>query len=156
MIIKDIHNRWGNVKAKYSHLPVPDKPGELVSIPSNPDDLIDEELDRCLISFGSWRGYVSYQLSFIEAQLVIFEEVYALRLGAKVAELEENAPKKMLKESLQGKAIMENEDLMELQMQVSKLRTEKTLLTKQFIFYDGQFETISRIITRRGQEKVRV
>ena len=50
---------------------------------------------------------------------------------------------------------MSNPDLQDIQTESVNLKAEKTLLEGKFNFMDGQFETISRVITRRGQERQR-
>ena len=155
MKISEVRNRWETIKSKYTYFETPATPEAVVTIPSNPDDLIDTELDRCLVSFGSWRSYITAQLASVESELSILEEAFQIRLGEQIAELESSAPKKMLKESLHGKAVMENTEIRELFLAVSDLRAEKMLLLRQYSFFDGQFETISRVVTRRGQDRVR-
>ena len=155
MKISLLNERWEKVKNKYAHFPEPAAPEELVTIPSNPDDLHDMELDRCLMSFGAWRGYVAYKLAAIESRLSLIEEAYSIRLGNRMAELESQAPKKMLKESLIGRAVQEDPELTEMQLEIAQLRSEKTLLNRQFDFFNGSFETVSRVVTRRSWERNR-
>ena len=155
MRVGDVKNNWRNIKNKYSFLPSPNQPEDIIDIPTNPDDLRDEELDRCLLLYGAWRGYIASQLAEVSAQLSLAEAAYSLRLGSIMVEMERSAKKKLLKESLIGDAVASNPDLQELQQEVSTLRSEKLLLDGNFSFLDGQFETISRVITRRGQERIR-
>ena len=148
MKIRDsIEKRWDNIKNIHSYISEPTAPEELVDIPTNPDDLIDTELDRCLLSFGSWRSFIIAKLSTVEAHLNLLEESFQIQLGAHIAALEEAAPKKMLKESLHGKAVTENEELYELHNEIAALRSEKILLSRQFDFFNGQFEVMSRVVT---------
>ena len=156
MRIRDsVEHNWSRIKNIHSYIPEPNVPENLVDIPSNPDDLIDVELDRCLLSFGSWRSYIISKLAMVESHLNLLEEAFQIQLGAQIAAYEESAPKKMLKESLHGKAVTENKELLELHSEISILRSEKILLSKQFDFFNGNFETISRIVTRRGNDRVR-
>lgn len=155
MRIGDVRKAWRSIGTKYQALPTPNEPEKMVDIPQNPDDLVDSELDRCLLSFGAWRGYVSSRLAEVSAQLSLLESAYSIRLGNIMADMERKAKKKMLKESLIGEAVSSDEELTELQKEVTEMKAEKLLLEGKFSFYDGQFETISRVITRRGQEKQR-
>ena len=72
-----------------------------------------------------------------------------------MGELEANAPKKMLKESLVGKAVTGDPELQEMQEEIAILRSEKILLMHRFDFFNGAFETISRVITRKSWERNR-
>lgn len=155
MKIKVLNERWEKIRSKYAYFPEPAAPESLVEIPSNPDDLHDAELDRCLISFGSWRGYAASKLANVEARLSLLESAYSIKLGNSMAILEANAPKKMLKESLIGRAVQEDEDLSMMQFEIAELQSEKTLLSRQYDLFNGQFEVISRVVTRRGWERSR-
>ena len=114
------------------------------------------QLDDWLLRLGAWRGYVSSKLAEVESKFSLYEEGFELLLGKKTAILETEAKKKLLKESLHGKAISEDEELAQYKLEVAELRAERQLLKGKFDFFDKQFEVISRVITRRGQERNRL
>ena len=145
------------IAKRYQTIPSPAEPTSLQNFdfPTNADDLSDEELDNWLLRLGAWRGYISSKLADVDSQLSLIEETYELFLGIKTAQLERDAKKKLLKESLHGQAVLEDEELSQLKLETVTLRSEKQLLKGKFEFFDKQFEVISRVITRRGQEKLR-
>ena len=49
----------------------------------------------------------------------------------------------------------EHPDLVNLNKKVMVIRAELKVLKGRLSLYDAQFETISRVITRRGQERQR-
>ena len=155
MRIGKLNEQWESIKNRYTHFPEPAMPEPMVTIPSNPDDLHDMELDRCLLSFGAWRGYTASKLALVDARLTLLEDAYHIRLGDRMADLEAKAPKKMLKESLIGKAVKEDEELSSMQFELAALRSEKTLLSRQYDLFNGQFEVVSRVVTRRSWERKR-
>ena len=155
MKVGDVRRKWRSIKEKYQALPAAKAPDSVIDIPTNPDDLRDDELDRCILSYGAWRGYVSSKLAEVSAQLSLVESAYSIGLGNIMAEMERTAKKKLLKESLIGNAVANNDFLQELQNEMSDLRAEKQLLDGKFNFFNGQFETISRVITRRSWERMR-
>ena len=155
MKVGEIRRKWKTIKNRYQALPIPVAPDSVVDIPTNPDDLRDDELDRCILSYGAWRGYISSRLAEVSAQLSLVESAYSIGLGNRMADMERKAKKKMLKESLIGEAVSSDGALQELQIEMTELKAEKLLLEGKFNFFDGQFETISRVITRRGQERFR-
>ena len=59
----------------------------------------------------------------------------------------------MLKESLKGLALGEDEKLQDLKLRVIEINGELKILKGRFSLYESQFETISRLVTRRGQER---
>ena len=77
----------GYYKLGYEALPNPNQPDDMVDIPSNPDDLRDDELDKCLLSFGAWRGYISSRLAEVSAQLSLMDSAYSLKLGSIMADM---------------------------------------------------------------------
>lgn len=142
---------------RYKKLPDANEPEYLgnFDFPTNADGLSDVELDDWLLLLGAWRGYVASKLAEVDSQFSLYEEGFELLLGKKTAILEYEAKKKLLKESLHGKAISEDEELAQFKLEVAELRAERQLLKGKFDFFDKQFEVISRIITRRGQERIR-
>ena len=157
MRVGDYKDKATALLEKYQNLPAMNAPkGEQdFDFPTNADDLPDETLDTWLVLLGGWRGWVGYTLSEVDAQIVLLEEVYSIRLGKATAAIEKTAAKKMLKESLHGQAIDEDKELAALKLEVTGLQAERVLLRGRFDFYDKLFETISRVITRRGQERIR-
>ena len=157
MRIGDYKDKATELLERYQNLPVMNAPqdGQNFDFPTNSDALPDEELDSWLVLLGGWRGWVGYTLSDVDAQLVLLEEAYTIRLGRATAAIEYKAAKKLLKESLHGQAVDEDEELASLKLTVTGLQAERTLLRGRFDFYDKLFETVSRVITRRGQERIR-
>ena len=91
----------------------------------------------------------------MEGELTLMEEGFALVMSSKSADMEAVATKRILKESLRGMVLNENPDLVNLNKKVMVSRAELKVLKGRLSLYDAQFETISRVITRRGQERQR-
>jgi len=152
--IGDVRRDLSTVFNKYPALMDIVEPSvEMVDIPGNPDDLFDEELDRCLLSFGAWRGYYSALLANIEAELSMYENAYTIRLGQVMGRLDREMKRKVVKEILIGLSIEEDEELKDFQDKVSELKAERIILKGRYDYFHSQFETVSRVITRRGQER---
>ena len=141
--------------AKY---PNPQRPngGTSYSFPSNADNLSDSQMDDWLLFLGSWRGYIGYQISRLEGQLVILSEGFDLMLSTRIAGLEAESSKRVLKDSLKGQAVLEDEELQNLKIRIIDLTAESKLLKGRLSLYESQFETLSRVVTRRGHERMRL
>lgn len=157
MRIGDYKDRATKLLERYQSLPVMNMPegGQNFDFPTNSEGLPDEELDSWLVLLGGWRGWVGYTLAEVDSQIVLLDEAFSITLGKATAVLEYEAPKKLLKESLHGQAVSDNEELAALKLELTTLQAERTLLRGRFDFYDKLFETVSRVITRRGQERIR-
>ena len=77
-------------------------------------------------------------------------------LSIKIAELEKQSDKRLLKDSLKGLALAEDDQLENLRVRVIGLSAELKLLKGKLSLYDSQFDTISRVVTRRGQERFKI
>ena len=141
--------------AKY---PNPQRPngGTSYAFPSNADSLSDSQMDDWLLFLGSWRGYIGYQISKLEGKLVILSEGFDLMLSTRIAGLEAESSKRVLKDSLKGQAVLEDEELQNLKINIIDLTAETKLLKGRLSLYDSQFETLSRVVTRRGHERMRL
>jgi len=138
-----------------SMYPIPEKPntGDSYSFPSNADNLSDYQIDNWLAFFGVWKGRMNYEISGIEGKLYVLEQGYELVLSTKIAALEADSPKKLLKDSLKGQAILEDSQLQELKITIIEMNGQLRILRGRLSLYESQFDTISRLITRRGQER---
>ena len=138
--------------------PSPERPssGEAYSFPANADNLSDSQIDSWLAFFGAWRGYMNYEISKVDGELYILEQGYKLVLSTKVATLEADSPKKLLKDSLEGQAILEDEQLQRLKIRIIEMTGHLKILRGRLSLYDSQFETLSRLITHRGQERLKM
>ena len=141
--------------AKY---PMPQRPngGTSYTFPSNSDNLSDAQMDDWLLFLGSWRGYIAYQISKLESQLFVLSEGFDLMLSTRIAGLEAESSKRLLKDSLKGQAVLEDEELQNLKIRIIDLSAESRLLKGRLSLYESQFETLSRVITRRGHERMRL
>ena len=147
----DLHN----IDLQY---PVPERPegGHSYKFPINADRLSDVEIENWLLFFGSWRGYLGYQISRLDGEHTILSEGYDVMLSAKIADLEKQSDKRLLKDSLKGLALAEDDQLESLRVRVIGLSAELKLLKGRLSLYESQFETISRLVTRRGQERFKI
>ena len=141
--------------AKY---PTPQRPvgGISYTFPSNADNLSDSQMDDWLLFLGAWRGYMGYQISKLEGTLVILSEGFDLMMSTRVAGLEAESSKRLLKDSLKGQAVLEDEELQNLKIRIIDLTAESKLLKGRLSLYESQFETLSRVVTRRGHERMRL
>jgi hypothetical protein len=138
--------------------PVPERPegNHHYTFPINADRLTDVEIDNWLLFLGAWRSYLNYQISRLDGEHSILSEGYDLLLSAKVAILERESEKRLLKDSLKGQALAEDDELQQLKIRTIELNGELKLLKGRLSLYDSQFETISRLVTRRGQERFKI
>ncbi len=125
------------------------------NFPSNADNLSDEQLENWLVFFGSWRGYTINRIAELEAEIGLLSEGYDLIMVTKTSDLEISSTKKLLKETLKGIVLNENSDLYKLHKKLMISRSDLKILKGRLSLYDVQFEAISRVITRRGQERQR-
>ena len=144
-----------NVDSRY---PVPERPegNHHYTFPINADRLTDIEIDNWLLFLGAWRSYLNYQISRLDGEHSILSEGYDLLLSSKVAILEKESEKRLLKDSLKGQALAEDDQLQQLKIRTIELNGELKLLKGRLSLYDSQFETISRVVTRRGQERFKI
>ena len=138
--------------------PVPERPegNHHYTFPINADRLTDVEIDNWLLFLGVWRSYLNYQISRLDGEHSILSEGYDLLLSSKIAVLEKESEKRLLKDSLKGQALAEDDQLQQLKIRTIELNGELKLLKGRLSLYDSQFETISRVITRRGQERFKI
>jgi hypothetical protein len=138
--------------------PVPERPegNHHYTFPINADRLTDIEIDNWLLFLGAWRSYLNYQISRLDGEHSILSEGYDLLLSSKIAVLEKESEKRLLKDSLKGQALAEDDQLQQLKIRTIELNGELKLLKGRLSLYDSQFETISRVITRRGQERFKI
>ena len=138
--------------------PVPERPegNHHYTFPINADRLTDIEIDNWLLFLGAWRSYLNYQISRLDGEHSILSEGYDLLLSSKVAILEKESEKRLLKDSLKGQALAEDDQLQQLKIRTIELNGELKLLKGRLSLYDSQFETISRVVTRRGQERFKI
>jgi len=129
--------------------------GDSYEFPNNADNLSDEQLDSWLMFFGAWRGYIINRIAQMDGEASLLSEGFDLMMASKSADLEAVATKRLLKESLRGTILNENPDLLTLGKKVMVAKAELRILKGRLSLYDVQFEAISRVITRRGQERQR-
>ncbi len=144
-----------NVDIQY---PVPERPegNHHYTFPINADRLTDVEIDNWLLFLGAWRSYLNYQISRLDGEHSVLSEGYDLLLSSKVAVLEKESEKRLLKDSLKGQALAEDDQLQQLKIRTIGLNGELKLLKGRLSLYDSQFDTISRVVTRRGQERFKI
>jgi len=142
----------------YSNLPSPMEPnwGGEFSFPVVADNLTDNELDNWMLRLGAWRGYVASQLSELESRLSIIDSAFELKVGTAMSAVELPSDRRTVKEIVRSLAITGDEELLEIQGEIFTLKATIKLLRGKLDFYTTQFETISRVVSRRGQERARL
>jgi hypothetical protein len=141
---------------KYGNIPSPSDDNSLsgvFTLPTNAESLSDIELETYLLQFGGWRSWITSQLAVLSSEILVVEETFDLQLGAGMAKFEIESKKKILKESLRSKTIEESAELRDLWNQLLGLRSEKEFLQKKFDLFNGLFEMISRIVSRRASDR---
>ena len=78
-----------------------------------------------------------------------------MKVGAAMSTVDLPSDRRTVKEIVRSLAIMGNAELTTLWDEILKLKGEIKILQKKYEFYTQQFETISRVVSRRGQERVR-
>ena len=144
-----------NVDIQY---PIPERPegNHHYTFPINADRLTDVEIDSWLLFLGAWRSHLAYQIARLEGEQSVLTEGFDLLLSSKVAALEKEAEKRLLKDSLKGQALIEDDQLQQLKVRTIEINGELKILKGRHSLYDSQFETISRVVTRRGQERFKI
>ena len=157
MNLNKLQSKAKEISQGPENFPSPSQPmdGESYEFPNNADNLTDEKLDSWLMFFGAWRGFTINKLAQMEGEMSLMEEGFSLVMLSKSADMEATATKKLLKDSIKGMVLNENPDLTNLSKKIMVLRSELKILKGRLSLYDAQFETISRVITRRGQERQR-
>ena len=108
-----------------------------------------------VVIFRRLESYTSYRVGQLEAELSVLTEGFDVMLQTQGAELEETSTKRLLKDSIKGKVLNDDPSLQTLKMRIAVKQGQLKILRGRYYMYDQQFETISRIVTRRGQERVR-
>ena len=126
-----------NVDIQY---PVPERPdgNHHYTFPINADRLTDVEIDNWLLFLGAWRSYLNYQISRLDGEHSVLSEGYDLLLSSKVAVLEQESEKRLLKDSLKGQALAEDDQLQQLKVRTIELSGELKLLKGRLSLYDSQ------------------
>ena len=139
--------------------PKPNPPmlnGATYDFPTNADLLSESELDNWLAFLGAWKSYTSYKMGQLETEIFVLSEGYDLLFAMKSAEHEQSSNRRMLKESLKGQILSTEPEIAELAEKLIFSNGELKILKGRYSLYDNQFDTISRIVTRRGQERMRL
>ena len=146
-----------SISNKYKEFPEPLEPewGENFSFPVDADNLSDTELDTWMLRLGAWRGYVSALASTLEGQLAVVEPAFEMKVGTAMSTVDLPSDRRTVKEIVRSLAIIGSVELTELWNELLRLKGEVKILQKKYEYYTQQFETISRVVSRRGQEKVR-
>ena len=144
-----------NVDMQY---PVPERPegNHHYTFPINADRLTDMEIDGWLLFLGAWRSHLAYQIARLEGEQSVLTEGFDLLMSSKVDTLEKESEKRLLKDSLKGQALAEDDQLQQLRVRTIEINGELKILKGRHSLYDSQFETISRVVTRRGQERFKI
>jgi len=147
-----------SISSKYKEFPTPLEPewGESFSFPVDADSLGDTELDTWMLRLGAWRGYVSALASTLEGQLAVIEPAFEMKVGAAMSTVDLPSDRRMVKEIVRSLAIIGSVELTEIWDELLRLKGEVKILQKKYEYYTQQFETISRVVSRRGQEKMRL
>jgi len=146
-----------SVSNKYKEFPAPLEPewGESFSFPVDADSLSDSALDTWMLRLGAWRGYVSALASTLEGQLAVIEPAFDMKVGVAMSTVDLPSDRRTVKEIVRSLAIIGSMELTELWDELLRLKGEVKILQKKYEYYTQQFETISRVVSRRGQEKMR-
>ena len=144
-----------NVDMQY---PVPERPegNHHYTFPINADRLTDMEIDGWLLFLGAWRSHLAYQIARLEGEQSVLTEGFDLLMSSKVATLEKESEQRLLKDSLKGQALADDDQLQQLRVRTIEINGELKILKGRHSLYDSQFETISRVVTRRGQERFKI
>ena len=144
-----------NVDMQY---PVPERPegNHHYTFPINADRLTDMEIDGWLLFLGAWRSHLAYQIARLEGEQSVLTEGFDLLMSSKVATLEKESEKRLLKDSLKGQALADDDQLQQLRVRTIEINGELKILKGRHSLYDSQFEPISRVVPRRGQERFKI
>jgi len=155
--VKSLISKSKKLHSSYSEFPIVAMPQDegVYEFPQNADNLSDEMLDTWLVKLGAWRGYAINKIAGSEGEIGLLSEGYELMLLSKMADLEITSTRKLLKDTIKGMVLNENPDLLNLTKKVMVLKGELKILKGRLSLYDTHFEAISRVITRRGQERQR-
>lgn len=150
-------NLTTEIMNKYASFPEPKEPewGEDFAFPVDAESLTDTELDTWMLRLGAWRGYVSSIASSLEGQLAVIDPAFEMKVGIAMSVVDLPSDRRTVKEIVRSLAIAGSTELTELWGEILRLKGEIKLLQRKYDFYTQQFETISRVVSRRGQERIR-
>ncbi len=126
---------------------------ELLDI-NNFAECSNDELEKLLIQYGAFRGYIESQLSFVGSKKGVLEATFEEMLNKATYLLSlEESEKRKTKELLRGEAIDKNPQLKKIRQDLIECEGLYTRINGLAISYKILWETVSRIISLRALEK---
>jgi hypothetical protein len=116
------------------------------------NSLTDKELGGLLFKYGALKGYIMWLLFTAEIEYNNVHKAFTILHGEAIHKLEVESEKKRLKEGLEAIAIRSDEDLKKLYKRDMKLENKVKGYRYLLDIYSSHWDTVSREITRRGDE----
>jgi len=142
-------------RIKNTGLPWPAPPkgyAEEYEFPLDPTELPTEEISRLLAQYAAWAGYATRLLAFVDAELTLLRQRVELAVTAKMAELEDQAGKRSLKDALRARAINEDPVLLSATQILAEKEAEAIILRAQKEIYEKHYFAMSRELSRRSDQ----
>jgi len=141
------------IKLKVPEISKPKENEELLDI-SNYSECSNDELEKLLIQYGAFRGYLESQLSFIGSKKGVLEATFEEMLNKAIYLLsKEESEKRRTKEVLKGEALDKNSQLKKIRQDLIECEGLYTRINGLTISYKILWETVSRIISLRALER---
>ncbi len=131
--------------------PLEEKPK--LSIDRFPEDITLIPSDQVGFLMGqleAWRSYIASQLMVVLAKHGIVKNSFELGLGKSLFKMEEELPKRRLKEGLISHIITNSEELRKAKIMLIEFEAKIMILEKAYELYSNKISTLSREITRRS------
>ena len=141
------------IKLRIPEISKPKENEELLDI-SNYSECSNDELEKLLIQYGAFRGYLESQLSFIGSKKGVLEATFEEMLNKAIYLLsKEESEKRRTKEVLKGEALDKNSQLKKIRQDLIECEGLYTRINGLTISYKILWETVSRIISLRALER---
>ena len=141
------------IKLRIPEISKPKENEELLDI-SNYSECSNDELEKLLIQYGAFRGYLESQLSFIGSKKGVLEATFEEMLNKAIYLLsQEESEKRRTKEVLKGEALDKNSQLKKIRQDLIECEGLYTRINGLTISYKILWETVSRIISLRALER---
>jgi hypothetical protein len=102
-----------------------------------------------MAQYAAWAGYATRLLALLDAELTLLRQLVDLAINAKMAEMEENSSKRLLKESLRARAINDDPVLLNALRVLTEKEAEAIVLRAQKDIYEKHYFAMSRELSRR-------
>lgn len=141
-------------QSKMSVFSLPTKPktfGQEYEFPDDISNILSQDLGKWLFKLAAWKGYVLKLLSMAEMEFSILDDTCDVTVARRLSSLAKEG-NKATKDIALGSEIMDSEQFKALKVSLIEKKGEVASLRRLVELYTMQLETVSRDISRRGQD----